>query len=94
MVIRPNEYLLMSVQNILKLAGQPGLRLLPATDRDPAKIVEFPRQISRGGREYEAPGRSAVRNLRDTAALQIPVDEIVFSILAIAASAGVLLLFL
>ena len=90
---KTNEYPHMSVQAILKPASRPDLRLLPEIDRDPAKIVEFPRQIS-GRREREARGRSAVGDLRDTVGLQAPVEGIAFSILAIATITGVSLLFL
>jgi hypothetical protein len=86
--------LLMPVQNILTLTARPGLRLLPVLDRDPAKIVEFPRQFSRRLREQKARSRSAVGDLRVAAALQTPIEEIVFSVLALAAIAGVTLLFL
>lgn len=89
-----NEYLRMSVQAIPKPASRPDLRLLPEIDRDPAKIVEFPRQISGWRREREARGRSAVGDLRDAVGLQAPVEEIAFSILAIATITGVSLLFL
>lgn len=89
-----NECLRMSVQAIFKPASRPGLRLLPEVDRDPAKIVEFPRQITGRWRERKARGRSAVRDLRDTVGLQAPVEEIAFSILAIATITGVSLLFL
>jgi hypothetical protein len=94
MVITQNQYLHMSVQAILKPASRPGLRLLPEIDRDPTKIVEFPRQISGRRREREARGRSAVGDLRGAVGLQAPVEEIVFSILAIATITGVSLLFL
>jgi hypothetical protein len=94
MVITQNQYLHMSVQAILKPASLPGLRLLPEIDRDPTKIVEFPRQISGRRREQKARGRSAVGDLRDTVGFQVPVEEIAFSILAIATTAGVSLLFL
>jgi hypothetical protein len=83
----------MSVQAIFKPASRPDLRLLPEIDRDPAKIAEFPRQISGRWREREARG-SAVGDLRDTVGLQAPVEEIAFSILAIATITGVSLLFL
>jgi hypothetical protein len=83
----------MPVQNILTLTARPGLRLLPALDRDPAEIVKFPRQFSRRLREQKARSRSAVGDL-EAAALQTSIEEIVFSVLAIAAIAGVTLLFL
>jgi hypothetical protein len=78
----------------MKSAGRSELGLLPAIDRDLAKIVEFPPQFSRALREQKAQVRSAVRNLRGFAASQTPVEEVVFSVLAIAAIAGVSLLFL
>lgn len=81
-------------QNIMKAEGRSELRLLPAIDRDLAKIVEFPPEFSRGLREQKARIRSAVRNLRGLAASQTPAEEVVFSVLAIAAIAGVSLLFL
>jgi len=84
----------MSGQAIVKAASRADLRLLPEIDRDPAKIVEFPRQISGRRRERKARGRSAVGDLRDTVGLQAPVEEIAFSILAIATTIGVSLLFL
>jgi hypothetical protein len=84
----------MPVQNILTLTARPGLRLLPALDRDPAEIVKFPRQFSRRLREQKARSRSAVGDLGAAAALQTSIEEIVFSVLAIAAIAGVTLLFL
>jgi hypothetical protein len=87
------QLLLMPVQNILTLAVRPRFRLVPpAIDRDPAKIVEFPRQFSRRLREQKARSRSAVGDLRAAAALQTPIEEIVFSVLALAAIAGVTLL--
>ena len=84
----------MSGQAIVKAASRADLRLLPEIDRDLTKIVEFPGQISGRRREREARGRSAVGDLRDAVGLQAPVEEIVFSILAIAAITGVSLLFL
>ena len=94
MVITQIEYLHMSGQAIVKAASRADLRLLPEIDRDLTKIVEFPRQISGRRRERKARARSAVGDLRDTVGLQAPVEEIVFSILAIAAITGVSLLFL
>ena len=81
-------------QEIMKAEGRPELRLLPAIDRDLAKIVEFPPEFSRGLREQKARIGSAVRDLRGLAASQTPVEEVVFSVLAIATIAGVSLLFL
>jgi hypothetical protein len=78
----------------MKSAGRSELRLLSAIDRDLAKIVEFPPEFSRALREQKARVRSAVRNLRGFAAFQAPVEEVVFLALAIAAIAGVSLLFL
>jgi len=94
MVNRRNQLMHMPGQNIMKAAGRSELRLLPAIDSDLAKIVEFPPQFSGGLRELKAPIRSAVRNLRGFAASQTPVEEVVFSVLAIGAIAGVSLLFL
>jgi hypothetical protein len=95
MVNRQNQLMRMPGQNIMKAEGRSELRLLPAIDRDLAKIVEFPPEFSRGLREQKARIRSAVRNLRGLAAAsQTPVEEVVFSALAIAAIAGVSLLFL
>jgi hypothetical protein len=94
MVSRPNQLMRMLEQHIMKSAGRSELRLLPTIDRDLAKIVEFPPQFSRALREQKARVRSAVRNLRGFAASQTPVEEVVFSVLAIAAIAGVSLLFL
>jgi hypothetical protein len=94
MVNRHNELMRMPGQNIMNAVGRSELRLLPAIDRDLAKIVEFPPELSRGLREQKARIRSAVRNLRGLAASQTPVEEVVFSVLAIAAIVGVSLLFL
>ena len=94
MADRRNQLMRMPGQDIMKAERRPQLRLLPAIDRDLAKIVEFPPEFSRGLRQQKARIRSAVRNLRGLAASQTPVEEVVFSVLAIAAIAGVSLLFL
>jgi hypothetical protein len=79
-------------QHIMKSAGWSELRLLPGIGRDLAKIAEFPPRFSTVLREQKARVRSAVRNLRGFGASRTPVEEVVFSVLAIAAIAGVSLL--
>jgi hypothetical protein len=84
----------MSVQNIMTSVAQPGIPLVPTMDRDSAKIVEFPRQTTRREEARGSSRNAAFKSVRDAVALPRPIEEVLFSVIVIAALAGVTLLLL